>query len=125
MLLQREASDLGVMRTSWRQLALVQKKLVGRHGTKVRSGQSRQFLLQALEVFVWSVFLAIAGGARASSATRQRQVRSERMVFLGNPESECGVVDGFGERWKFRSGFNSKPKDAGSFCSGEEAVAAK
>src|SRR5580693_1677283 len=98
---------------------------MGRHGTKVRSGQGHQFFLQALEVLVWNVFLAMAGRARASSATRQRKVRRVRMIFLGNPESECGVVDGFGERRKFRAGIDSDPEDAGSFCGGEEAVAAE
>jgi len=45
------------------------------------------------------------------------------MVFLGNPESEGGVVDGFGERWKLWPGFNSDPENAGGFCGGEESVA--
>ena len=47
------------------------------------------------------------------------------MIFFRDPESESGFIDGFRERWELRPGFDSDPEDAGSFCGGEEAVAAE
>src|SRR5580704_19687305 len=65
-LLQSEACDLGITRTTAHELTLIQKELLGGHRTKVGSGSRGQSLLQALKRLVGSAALTPAGSARAS-----------------------------------------------------------
>src|SRR6202035_967479 len=62
-LLQSEACDLGVTRTTAHKLTLIQKELLGGHRTKVWSRRHGQSRLQALERLVGSVALSPARSA--------------------------------------------------------------
>src|SRR5580704_15423129 len=69
-LLQSEACDLGITRTTAHELTVIQKELLGDHRTKVGSRRRGQSLLQALKRLVESVALTPAGSARASFASQ-------------------------------------------------------
>jgi hypothetical protein len=49
---QSKSRKPGVFGTAGRRLAPIQKKVAGRHGTKLRGRQGCQFLLQAVKVAV-------------------------------------------------------------------------
>src|ERR1700722_8145913 len=110
---QFESCELCVDRSFRRQLALVQKKLVGGHRTKVGSGERGEFFLQALKVAIGTVFFAPARRARSAGSARQREMRTVGAVFFRDAECGCGLVDGCGEDCQLWAGFHADPKDAG------------
>src|ERR1700685_3697786 len=91
---QSEARQLGILRSARREPALVQKKLAGRHATKLQLRQSGQIFLQPGEGAVRKIFFLLARRTRPSAASRQGQVSMEGMVFLWNTESSQGFIHG-------------------------------
>src|SRR5580693_2055676 len=103
-------------------MALIKKKLAGRHGTKLGNGQCRQFFLQALKAMLETVHF----GPRRSPAPAtpsEREVRAERMVWFGDAERRHSVVHRRRQRSQRRSRFDAQPKDARRFRTGKETGA--
>ncbi len=99
-----ELRQLCVFRSFRGQLALVQKELAGRHGTKLWRGQGGEFFLQVLEDAVGARLLLLRRGEpERASAARQREVRAEGAVFFRNSERGHFVVDRRGQRRELRS----------------------
>src|SRR4029077_990383 len=126
VLVQRKTGQLCVLRSFRRELTLVQEELAGHHGTKLRRGQGRQFLLKMLETALGAVVSFLRSRRTGSpGGPCQGQVRAEGMFFSGHAEHRNLLVHGSGERCHLGTSGNSHPEDTRGLSAGKESVVAE